>query len=603
MVTISVSAFVCAAVFFPSVRPQVATGQTEVHYTVRAHDAMGSDKRIPVSVSMRIVNPPRRAVLELPVWTPGSYRLRDFPDRVSNVLATDAHSDREPLAVERLHRHRWQVKPRSNELTLSYSIELRENDRFMLRGKRRRCITYEGPAMYMYLRDHKDAPCYVEFDIPDDWDVGCGLDPLGGRRYFAADYDFLADCPVKLGTFQRFTFESHGKPIDVVVDGPGDLEFDSETWVANIKKITDCQGAIFGGFPFDKYTFLYTASPVGGGGGLEHLTSTAIGLRASQLRTSPETGMGVTAHEFIHLWNVKRMRPRELGPFDYTRPNRTTALWIMEGFTSYYAQVTLARCGLISEDAFWNSMRRQIASFENNPAREHVSSADASHTVWESKPSDRNVNYYNSGLVLGLLLDIEIRAASNNTRSLDELMRLAFRYCELTGRGFEEREFVELTSTTAGADLGEFFDRYATGTCSPDYESVLAKAGVEATVTTSRSKSLRGARPGPRSDGVLFVDPDARDQRAVLRNSGTVRKLDGAPVETLEDIEAAIQALDDGTEVRIVIEGTYGERTLPAEVVTAPKFRIRLSLDDRVDPAALAIREGIITGVPRCPGR
>ncbi|MCA8944367.1 MAG: hypothetical protein KDB80_17515, partial [Planctomycetes bacterium] len=347
------NALFCAASFFLSVPPQVDTGRTEVHYTVSAHDAMGTEDRIRVDVTMRVVHPPPRMVVEIPVWAPGSYRLRVFPDRISRIEATDREGG--DLEVERLHRFRWQVKTASDELTLRYQVELRGDDRFMMRGTQRRCITYEGPAVYMYLRDHKDAPCHVEFDIPDDWDVGCGLDHVEGRRYFASDYDFLADCPVKLGKFQRFSFESHGKPIDVVVDGPGDLEFDSEGWVANINKITDCQGAIFGGFPFEKYTFLYTASPGGGGGGLEHLTSTAIGITARGLRRSPRSGMSVTAHEFIHLWNVKRLRPRELGPFDYTRPNRTTALWIMEGITSYYTQVTLARCGLLDEDGFWKS--------------------------------------------------------------------------------------------------------------------------------------------------------------------------------------------------------------------------------------------------------
>ena len=258
----------CALISCLPLPQDIDRGPTVNHYTVRASSAEEQDGIIPLDLSLRVENPPRsRAVFQIPVWTPGSYRYRDFPDDVHHVRAVGA--DGSELEVLRLNRHSYEVvHGDQSEVTLHYRIALEEGDRFMLPGDERRCITYEGPAVYMYEASSKDAPCHVTFELPEGWSQASGLVTREDGSCFAQDYDFLADCPVKIGVFQTFEFESHGVPIEVVVDGPGDVEFDEETWLANIKKITDCQGEIFGGFPFDRYTFLYTASPFGGGGGL-----------------------------------------------------------------------------------------------------------------------------------------------------------------------------------------------------------------------------------------------------------------------------------------------------------------------------------------------
>lgn len=585
--------------FFSIFLPQdIARGPLEAEYRIKARDAVGNEGVIPLEVELHISNPPRhRTVLQIPVWAPGSYRLRDFPEHISVIGAEG--DDGEPLTVIRLNRHSWQVQNgNSRTLVFRYVVDLRPNDRFMMVDPRRRCLTYEGPKVYIYVRGHKDIPCRVNFDLPDGWSVGSGLVAQPDGSYFAPDYDFLADCPVKLGKFQRFGFESHGKPIDIVVDAVEDLDFDQDAWLANIKAIVDSQGDIFGGFPFDRYSFLFTVSPGGGGGGLEHLTSTAIGLRAARLIDSPKTGMGVIAHEFFHLWNVKRLRPEALGPFDYSRPNRTTALWVAEGITSYYTDVTLARIGDKTEEEFWLAMQRQIRSLENNPAREHLSSAQASYRVWDPKPRDRTLSYYNSGEVLGLLLDIEIRAHSDNRKSLDDFMRDLFDRCQARGRGFADYELASVASNLCGHDMSEWFDRYVYGTMVPPYAQILARAGIVYEQERSRRKRIRGLRRSGDQGELYYRDPDGLGRQRTIRE-GLVKRVAGKKVQSLDEVGEVIERMNTTSEVEITLQHPLrGEFTLSLRITTVPRVQVRLSIDPDASREAQAIRAGIITAIP-----
>lgn len=598
---IMLASFFALAVLFQPSTQLVHSGPSQVDYTVSAHDATGVEDVIPVHVTMTIHRPHPRTIVEIPVWTPGSYRLRVFPDRIHEVAAKVASGADAP--VLRIRRNAWEVQAgTTDKLVVSYRVDLHGDDRFMLRGDKRRCITYEGPAVYMYVRGHHDVPSVVDFDLADGWSAASGLDPRPDGTFYAQTYDFLADCPVKLGVFQTFAFESHGKPIRVIVDGPGDVEFDSDAWVANIKKICDCQGDLFGGMPFEHYTFLYTASPGGEGGGLEHLTSTAIGVRTRDLRNSATAKMSTTAHEFFHVWNVKRLRPVELGPFDYSRPNRTTGLWLMEGVTSYYTEVTLARTGITSEEAFWRAMARQIGGFEGNPARHHLSSGDSSYRAWDSVAFDRNFSYYNSGLVMGLLLDLEIRARTENRRSLDDAMRALFGYCQTLGRGLTEAEITDVFSQVAGSDLTPFFDRHVHGTVVPPYADILAHAGVEITLEERSRRVLRGLQRTRNREGLYWATPDARSAAGTMRNSGAILELDGTEIGSNEDLQGVLEKHEPGTQLTMVIEGPLGRRTVRVPVDEARTMRIsNFAVAEKPTALAMQIRNGIVTGVPGNP--
>jgi predicted metalloprotease with PDZ domain len=565
-----------------------------LEYTVAADDALGNDGIIPLRVTLTVEHPPEaRTVVAIPVWTPGSYRLRPFPERIHDVTADDGGE--QAFAVQRIDPQTWQVKhgavPR---LRLRYRVDLHENDRFMLRGTRRRCITYEGPAVYLYLRDHLRAPCFVRFDLPADWQVGSGLAALPDCRRFATDYDVLADCPVKLGQFQQWDFTAHGRRIEVVVDGPGDVEFASAAWIGNIEKVVAAAGDLFGGLPFDRYVFLFTASPGGEGGGLEHLYSTCIGVPVAQLRRSPMAAMSTIAHEFFHTFNVKRLRPVELGPFDYARANRTDALWLMEGVTSYYAQVLLARAGLLDAASFWRAAARRIAAFEASPARDHVSPAQASHSVWDDRPADRALDYYTAGEVLGLLLDLEIRGRTANTRSLDDVMRALYRLCLERGRGFERGEVAAVAGAVAGCDLREWFDLHVHGTVVPDYPRILGYAGLACAEEVSTRRQVRGVQPLGR--GLGYANPDAATRGRIDARAGRIVGVDGTPVESAAEFDAIVDAKAEGDSVVLKLETLTGEVETRARVSTRVVRRMQVAVQEAPSPQAQVIRDGIAGG-------
>ncbi len=562
-----------------------------VHYTIAAKNVAFDGESVTLDVTLEVVPPPQeRTVVAIPVWTPGSYRLRPFPERIHGLTAGDGGE--RTFAVQQLDAQTWQVQHGPvDRLVVRYRVDLLASDRFMLRGTLRRCLTYEGPAVYLYLRDHLRAPCYVRFDIPGAWSVASGLLPLSDGRHFAADYDVLADCPVKLGMFQRFDFASHDKKIEVVVDGPGDVEFDSTTWLANIKKVVDVTGAMFGELPFDRYVFLFTASPGGGGGGLEHLYSTCIGVPVTQLRNSPRAGMSTIAHEFFHTFNVKRLRPAELGPFDYSRPNRTDWLWLMEGVTSYYAQVLLARADLLTADAFWRAAARRIASFESAAARHAVSSAQASDRVWDNEPSDRTLDYYNSGEVLGLLLDLEIRGRTGNRRSLDDVMRALYRLCVERGRGFERDDVTAIAGAVAGCDLRAWFDLHVFGTVVPDYPRILGYAGLTCTQTETTKPQLRGLQS--LGDSAAYANPDAATRGRIDARAGRILTVDDVEAASMAAVEAIVATKAPGDALRLKLQSLAGEVEVRASISARVQRRVQVKIDDAPPPAAMAVREGI----------
>lgn len=579
--------------------PLGAQATATAHYEVDATGAAATGGEIGLEVTLRLDAPPRSStVFEVPIWTPGSYRRRDFPERITMLGATAAGKSVLPV---RLSRTAWLVEHgQVPAVELRYRVALRATDRFMDPAETRRCVTYEGPAVYLFARGAEAAPCSVRFRLPEGWSVASGLEPRADGSHFARNYDELADCPVKLGVVQRFHFPSHGKRIEVVLDAGSDVEFDHVGWLAGLRGIVDEAGAIFDGLPFDRYVFLFTASNQGGGGGLEHLNSTAIGLGRRGFIANPASSFGISAHEFFHCWNVKRLRPVELGPFAYDRENRTTGLWLAEGVTSYYGPVLQARAGLLGAAQFWRDLEHTIRSWENAPGRLHTSPEQASWRAWDEKAPDRAVDYYGAGKVLGLLLDLQIRAASLRQRSLDDAMRTMWQACEQRGRGLTADEIEAHCSAAAGTDLGPFFAAHVRGTQRPDYAALLRLAGIEADLQS-------GATPTPTLRGLDLSRPNAPafvDWAALERNGGgnplttcgRVRQLDGQPAadaDTCRQLVAAAFAAGHTT-VSVEYETANGsQRTAKAALEAPARVRFTMQLAETPDDTQRAIRDGI----------
>ncbi|MFQ5506574.1 MAG: hypothetical protein ACE5F1_17530 [Planctomycetota bacterium] len=423
----------------------------------------------------------------MPSWAPGSYHL-GRQRKLDGLRARDGQgASRVPEALE--DRNVWTLKNApEGELLIEYSLSAR---RFR-RGRRSRdkpCQQFDGPSVWMHEIRHKDLPCDVEVRLPEAWDIATGLDAregtLGGMvkpgtwSFRAADYDVLIDCPTRMGFFESFGFKIGNTPFEIAICGAERDRTDRNEFGERVKRISEHFIEMFGGAPFERYVYLFT---VPGGGGLEHLNSTAIGMMglAGSKPGKPVLWDFVIAHEFFHAWNVKRLRPHALGPFDYSGPNRTTALWLSEGVTSYYGALALARIGLCSPRGYWRHIARKYSQLRRNPVRREISVADSSWKVWDGSPflNRKRIDYYLKGECLGLLLDIEIRGATGNEKSLDDVMRALFEQCRRDGRGFLENDVRETCNRVSGIDLGTFFDKYVYGTEDLPVRATLGRAGL-----------------------------------------------------------------------------------------------------------------------------
>lgn len=331
------------------------------------------------------------------------------------------------------------------------------------------------------------------------------------HRFAAADYDELIDCPIMCGDLERFDFRVRRKRYEVAIWGKDGT--DRQEFAERLGRICEHFDAMFGGVPFDRYVFLLQVGGFGGGG-LEHRNSTSISVGNLSGSRPDRKSMAdsVLAHEFFHLWNVKRLRPVALGPFDYTGPNRTTALWFAEGVTSYYGNKALAQTGLVDPEVWWSGLATAFSRLRSDAARKRMSIADVSWTVWDGPYMARRgvVSYYLKGECLGFLLDVLIRDGSDNRHSLDELMRRLYARCERGGAGFAEDDVRELASELAGRRLDDFFDAYVYGTEDLPIEEVLPKAGM---------KLEQGEAGGRRVRFGFVEDPQASDKARRIREA------------------------------------------------------------------------------------
>ncbi len=339
---------------------------------------------------------PAQEVLVMPVWTPGSYLIREFERHVQDFDAKDASG--RALQWEKINKNSWRVMTNgarewhatyrvyANELSVRTN-ELNSDHAF-----------WNNAALLMYLHGFLKAPSTLHVLAPQPWKIATALPAAGPKNTFRAEnFDILYDSPVEVSNFKTISFEVKAVPHRIVIDGEGN--YDPERMRRDVKKIVETEVELMGGeTPYRDYTFfLHLRSS--GGGGLEHLNSTALGysrfgftLESTSGSTSSAPGaqslgayrgfLSLVAHEFFHLWNVKRIRPDALGPFDYTKENYTKLLWVAEGITDYYADITLRRAGLVSEKDFLASVARAMQALQRTPGRRVQSAEESSFDTW-----------------------------------------------------------------------------------------------------------------------------------------------------------------------------------------------------------------------------
>jgi len=331
----------------------------------------------------------------------------------------------------------------------------------------------------MYVVGQKHVPYNVKYNTPGGWKVFTGLDKKGDR-YYASDYDIFIDAPAFIGDFRVLEFETGGAH-HYLVFSKRDISMSAPQVISDIQDIVEATKSIFGKLPYKEYVFLFKVQPQAGNG-VEHLNSTRIAVGENDFvsQTSYRQFLATVAHEFFHVWNVKRIRPAALGPFDYTREVQTRSLWFSEGITSYYGDLLLERAGIDMPTEFLSRMAVVIDSLEHSPGRRLMSAEDASWNAWlRGDNADNNsVSYYVKGQILGLFLDIEIRARTKNRKNLDDVMRYLMENYADKGIGFPEDGVLKALETVSGSDFREFYEIAVQGRQELDYNRYLKQAGL-----------------------------------------------------------------------------------------------------------------------------
>jgi len=457
--------------------PSAPQSAPRLDYTVRVADAPQHLFHLTIQVS----NVAGRTLdLSLPAWTPGWYTIRPYAANMMRLHAHNAEGKRLPLRA--VDKQTWRIETGGHRtFTVEYDY-LANNLSVNGAELNERRGFFVGTNLFLYPVGHTtDVPSRVKFDVPAGWRIATGLKRgAEPNTYTARNFDNLVDCPTLMGDFDEETAAVKGKTVHIVIDPKGQLDDEGRSKLKEmVGRVIDSEGSMFGGLPYEEYWVLFVSGPnLRVGGALEHENSTNI-MRGSQ-PVNPQFVIGTVSHEHFHAWNVKRIKPAGLIPYDYSREQYIRELWFSEGVTSYYSDLHLRRAGLITPEEYLQRQAGQISSLQQNEARQWISVDDASVTTWTTYTGGGpfTVDYYNKGQLLGLLLDLEIRGATGNQRSLDDVMRHLFENYYRRGRGFTDEDVEKVASEVAGRSFKDFFARYVHGTEELDYNAALAHAGL-----------------------------------------------------------------------------------------------------------------------------
>nr|WP_290667974.1 PDZ domain-containing protein [Ardenticatena sp.] len=406
--------------------------------------------------------------LAMPVWTPGSYLVREFGRHVSHFTATAA--DGTPLPWERLDKATWRVHSLGHAaISVRYRVYAFE---WTVRTSH---LTSEhgyfnGTNVFMYVVGQTHQPVSLRIQPYEGWHVSIALPRDEQGRYQACSYDELADSPAEIGTHRRRRFEVLGRPHEIALFGHGNE--DPDRLVADMQRLVETVAAFFhNDIPYQQYLFIVHLGD-GIRGGLEHRHSTTLAVDRWSFQDEERYTdvLRLVAHEYFHTWHVKRIRPYNFDPFDYSREVYTPLLWVMEGFTSYYDALFVRRAGLTSPEAYLNYLGERIATYLNIPGRHAMSVAESSLLAWvklyrrDENTDNSTISYYLKGSLLALLLDLDMRVRTNGQRSLDDLEWTLWERYGRHDRGFTPDEFRALLAEVGGRTYDDFFTRYVEGT-------------------------------------------------------------------------------------------------------------------------------------------
>jgi predicted metalloprotease with PDZ domain len=470
-----------------------------------------------VQVNVSGINGADHVDFQMPRWSPGRYAVFEFAKNVQEARYASDLADSATLPAERLDTQTWRVPINGavvieggRSVTFFYKVFADDLSGTFSQLDARHA-NFNGGSVFVYVAGHKQDPVSLKIDAPKGWKIINGQSKSTEQSEFRfPNYDLLIDTPTEVAPdFNVETFEVKGKTYRVVVHSFGDEGGRRAEFAKQVERVVRAEVALMPEPDYDQYTFLFHFDPTARrGDGMEHLNSTQI-IETAALGDAHtlDGAVGTAAHEFFHVWNVKRLRPAGLGPWDFTRPVVTRGLWIAEGFTNYYGKLAERRAGVWDDEQLFKAYAGAIGGIENQPGVHLTSAVEASilapfidraSSDQKTNLSNTIVSYYPKGETIAVALDLLIRGRTKGRASLDDVMRRAYTkfYLEsagdsyyLKGHAYTLEEFERLASETAGLDLSDFFRRYVHGTETLPYEEALAYVGLRLTRTPEAART------------------------------------------------------------------------------------------------------------------
>jgi len=544
--------------------------------------------------------------LSLPAWSPGAYEIQNYARYVRGFGATSAAGQQ--LFWDRFDKDTWRVvTSKSARVTVQFDFYGDTIDLSLARltgdfGQ------FLGTNLFLFEEGQLARPADVRFRVPAGWQVTTALPSAGNGAYRAADYNELADAMTFVGHYNLDSLQMDGKWIRIALWPAADYTPAVATNLrGGIGKMAQIQNRVMGGAPYDVYTVFFNVihQPIEFGGGLEH-SSAQYDIMPAQAFASPTGTLGsfmypLLSHEFFHLWNVKRIRPVEMWPYDYHAEQYTPLLWWSEGVTDYYADLTNLRAGLWSPEQFVQNVNDNVQQVESAPER--WSAEDGSVATWINEVYVNSSQlYYPKGSLLGMLLDISIRDATDNAHSLDDVMRALYTRYYRQGKGFSTADLLAELGKAGMPNVDAFYQRYINGRDSLPYDAVFAKAGISVS-RASTSVPFLGVATGPGANGaieVTSVSPGSAAEAAGVQVGDALVSVGEIPVSSDQDWASLFRSRyrgRAGQQFTIAVRRGSQPLTLNAAVRDRTSARFTLARAATLTPKQTRIWQGLATGL------
>jgi predicted metalloprotease with PDZ domain len=551
---------------------QFALAADGVHYTI----SLANPEKHLVEVTIDVPPGANERELQLPVWN-ALYQVRDFSQYMNWIRA---ESGGKPLPLMQLNKSRWKISGVRNGAQVRYEVFSDNAGPYGAQFNPQHAF-FNLAEILCYIENERGDPAEVEFrNLPAGWKIATPLTQQGSG-FSAANYDQLVDSPVEIGSYSERDFDASCGKYRVIVDSD-DAQAIFDKIISPIQRVVSAEAAWMHDCPFKNYMFIYHFAESAGGGGMEHSNGTAITLPRRDLDAGFDQFISITAHEFFHLWNVKRIRPQSLEPIDYTKENYTPALWFSEGVDSTVAEYVLLRAGLLDEQHYLNHLGQEITELQTRPAHLTQSAEQSSVDAWlEKYPyynlSARSISYYNKGELLGVVLDLKMREATDNRISLGDVFHWMNEHYAKQGKFFLDSESVrQAVETLSTSDFHEFFQNYVSGVEQIPWDSFFNCVGLRVTTdeVTFADPGFQATRAFDQSPVVVQVQPSSAAGRAGLRAGDVILEINGQHAG--RDFEKTITQLGPGVLLRVTIVRSGVQQDLQWNLSAAKQKRFRL---------------------------